>query len=73
MDRWAQGRTLAIGVIVSACASTAAWASPWMSDEPTKAAPPPSYVETIYQPGCPTDEHCRLWQRCAVCEADRHP
>ena len=73
MDRIAKGRSFAIGVVVTACASAVLWTPAAASDPLAKSAPPHSYLETIYRPDCPTDEDCRVWQRCAVCDADRHP
>ena len=60
-----------IGAVAAAYASIPT--SCWASDRETKSAAPQSYFETIYQPDCPADEHCRLSDRCAVCDTDTHP
>jgi hypothetical protein len=63
--------TFAIGAVVAVCACPPAWASSDTSDQTTKSAPPFFYTETIHRPDCPSDEHCRLGQRCVICDADR--
>jgi hypothetical protein len=69
MGRLTKRRMFAIGVVVT-CTCTVSWTPSAASDQTT---PPESYVETIHRLDCPTDEHCRPWHRCAVCDADRHP